>query len=294
MADISIILVTYNSKDYIELCLDSIFAQGFKDYEVVVIDNGSEDDTPSIIKDKYREVILIENARNLGVCKARNQGILKAIGEFVLCLDPDVTLREDFLEKGYEAIKSDSNVGVVQPKILMEGGKTIYSSGIYRSWLWRFYDIGSGKIDNDKDYQRYIFGACAAAAFYRREALEAIRHYGEYFDEDFFYFFEDADVSWRLQHSRWRVLYAPDAVCTHSAGRSRKKDKVSQYLCLRNRCLVLIKNEPFLGLLKAPLVFLTYDLWRDLFMLITNPGYFIQASREIIRLTPRMLQKRCR
>lgn len=293
MKTISVILVTYNSKAYIEPCLGSILSQGFKDYEVIIIDNASRDETKSIINARYPEIILIENSQNLGTCRARNQGIAKASGRFILCLDHDVKLYPDFLENIFHEIEGKDTIGAVQPKILRVDGKTIYSTGIYPSWLRRFYDIGEGQNNGTRfNQRRYIFGASAATAIYRREALETIGQSGEYFDEDFFYFFEDVDVSWRMQKKGWRVLYAADAECIHAGGRSRNKDSISQYLCMRNRYLLIIKNASWVELLRIPIVFLIYDLWRDLFMLVINPKYFLKALFEIFKLYPKMVRKR--
>jgi len=293
MAEISIITVTYNSGFYIEHCLDSIFSQGFKDYEIIAVDNASEDNTRSIIKTKYPDVKLIENPENAGVCKARNQGIAKAGGKFILCLDHDVRLFDNFLEKIHSAIKTTDGIGGVQAKILLADAKTIYSTGIYRSFLRRFYDIGEGKIDTGEFNKiSYVFGISAAAAIYRRQALEDIKQCNQYFDEDFFYFFEDVDISWRMQKKGWRLLYNPEAVCLHAAGRSRNKDKISQYLCMRNRCLMILKNEPLSGLLSLFITFLIYDLWRNIFMLVINPKYFFKAHLGVLRLSARMFRKR--
>ena len=158
MKAVSIILVTYNSSAHIESCLDSIFAQDAKDYEVIVIDNASVDKTKAIIKGKYPGILLLENSENFGPCIARNRGILEASGKFILCLDHDVKLKSDFLGNIHRAIESNNNIGAVQPKVLMSDGKTIYSTGIHLSFLRRFYDIGSGKIDKGKfNQQRYVF-----------------------------------------------------------------------------------------------------------------------------------------
>lgn len=293
MKSISVIIVTYNSSTYIESCLDSVFAQDFDDYEVIIIDNASEDRTKSIIKDKYPDILLIENQKNYGPCFARNQGIMKANGRFILCLDHDVKLLNHFLKNIYKAIEREDNLGAVQPKILMNDAKTIYSTGIYPSWLRRFYDIGNGKNDSwEFEKKKLVFGTSAAASLYRKEALESIKQGEEYFDSDFFYFFEDVDVSWRMQKKGWHILYTPDAVCLHIGGRSRNKDKISQYLSLRNRYLLILKNESWLGLLRLFFVFFIYDLWRNLFMLIVNPKYFLKAGFEIIRLSPKMIRKR--
>lgn len=293
MKIISIILVAYNPNTYIESCLNSIFNQGFKDYEVIAIDNTPNGEAAAFIRNRYPDVALIENHKNVGPCRARNQGIAKTEGEFILCLDDDVILDDDFLINIYKAIKSDRRLSAIQPKILMSDRKTIYSTGIYSSFSRRFYDIGSGIIDNGRFSQkRYVFGASCAAVFYRRESLETIRQGREYFDEDLFYLFEDIDLSWRLRRIGWRILYYPDATCFHKSGASRNKDKLSQYLCFRNRYLLLAKNESFAGFLQLPIVFFVYDLWRNLFMLITNPRYFLKASYEVIRLMPKMFKKR--
>lgn len=289
----SIVIVTYNSSPYIEPCLDSILTQGFKDYEVIVIDNASKDATKSILRAKYPNVVLIENPKNFGTCKARNQGIAKAKGKFILCLDHDVRLVGNFLADIYNTIGSQDNLGAVGPKILMRDGKTVYSRGVRLSYLRRFHDIGSGKTDEAKlEQKKYVFGISAAAAIYRKEALESIKQGGEYFDEDFFYFLEDIDLSWRMQKKGWRILYTPQVECLHSGGRSRNKDKISQYLCMRNRYLLIMKNESLLGFLRLFIVFFVYDLWRNIFMFIINPKYFLKATLEVLKLSPKILKKR--
>jgi GT2 family glycosyltransferase len=293
MPSISVILVTHNSEKYIASCLDSLRKQDFADKEVIVVDNVSLDQTKALIKNKYSEVRLQENNENFGPCRARNQGIHLAQGRFILSLDHDVNLLDNFLSNIYRTILSRDNIGAVGPKIFRKDAKTIYSAGIYPSLLWRFYDLGSGEFDRPEFQQeKKVFGVSAAAALYRKEALDSIRFHEEYLDEDFFYFFEDVDLSWRLQKKGWQIVYTPGSSCLHIAGRSRNKDRFSQYLCLRNRYLVLIKNAPLAGLYRFIFVFLVYDLWRNLFMLVTSPKYFFQAGKDLIRLTPKMLQKR--
>ena len=261
MKAISIIIVTSNSSKYIESCLDSILIQDFKDYEIIVADNGSKDNTIAIIKNRYSSIILIENLKNFGPCKARNQGIAIANGKFILCLDHDVKLLDNFLTNVYKAIETRDNIGAAGPKILMSDGKIIYSAGIYFSYLWRFYDVGDAKIDMPAfGHKKYVAGISAAAVIYRREALETIKQDGEYFDEDFFYLFEDVDVSWRLRKMGWKILYTPYAACLHVSGKSRKKDKFSQYLSMRNRYLAIIKNESLFSLPKLFVIFFIYDL----------------------------------
>jgi GT2 family glycosyltransferase len=293
MPEISTIVVTYNSASCIENCLDSFYAQGFDDCEVIVVDNGSQDNTVSLIKCKYPGIILIENAQNYGACRARNQGILRSQGEFVVFLDHDVKLTGHFLSTMLEGIKKEDNISSVGPKILNADGKTIYSAGLHISFLRRIHDIGKGQVSGGYlDQERLVFGLSLAAALFRRKALEDIKWQGEYFDDDFFYFFEDADISWRLQKKGWRALYAPAAVCFHSAGGSRRRDGISRFFCLRNRYLLLLKNESLAGFLSLFFVFFIYDLWRNIFVMLMGPKYFFRALIGVGKLTPKMLKKR--
>jgi GT2 family glycosyltransferase len=293
MERISIVLVTHNSGDYVETCLNSVFNQSLKDYELIIIDNASEDTTKLIIKNKYPNAALIENDYNYGPCKARNQGIARAKGSFIVCIDDDVKLDSDFLINIYKAIESSRFIGAVQPKVLMTDGRTIDTAGVALSGLRRFHNIGYGEKDRAEfSRERYVFGVCAAAAIYRREALESVKQSRGYFDEDFFYSVEDVDLSWRIQRKGWQVLYYPDAVCIHRGGLSRKKNNITQYLSMRNRYLMILKNETLIGLIKFIVVFFIYDFWRNLYMLIINHGYLLKASCEIIMLFPDMLRKR--
>lgn len=293
MKEISIILVTYNYGRQIQECLDSILEQDFKDYEIIIVDNASDDDTRKILIDKYVNIRLIENPKNYGYSMALNQGIVKANGKFILCLNHDIRLKSNFLKSVYEAIKNKDKVGAVQPRILKQDQKIIDTSGIFLSFCRRFYDIGSEEMDGEEfARQRYIFGACAAVALYRKEALETIKQGEEYFDEDFFCIAEDVDISWRMQKKGWKILYCPEAVCVHAGGISRKKDNLNQFFSMRNRYLLILKNESLLGFLRLPIVFLVYDLWRNLYMLLFNPKYFLKASYDVIKLSPKMIKKR--
>lgn len=293
MGEISIILVTHNSTGHIDHCLDSIFAQGFNDYELTVIDNASKDETKSILKNRYPDIPLIENAQNYGYAKALNQGITKANAKFILCLNDDIKLNADFLANIHKAIKTNESIAAVQPKVFKPGEEKIDTTGIRLSFSRRFYDAGNDETDRiEFAKQRYVFGASAAAALYRKEALESVKQADEYFDEDFFCIAEDVDISWRLQKKGWKTLYYPDAACIHSGGISRNNNDISQYYSMRNRYLMMLKNESLLGLFRFPIIFFIYDLWRNLYMLIINTRYFLKAIYEIIRLSSKMMKKR--
>lgn len=273
MPEISIIILTLNSISFIKSCLDSIFSQNYDDLEVIVVDNGSEDGTSSFIKKDYPQVILIENSENLGAARARNQGIEIAKGIWILTLDCDVVLKDDFFKSlMYFLNKLDTSIGMVQPKILNLDKKTLCSCGIYLSRLRRFYDIGKGKTDNGEfNTSQYIFGACSAAALYRRQMLEELREDSGYFDERFFFLVEDVDLAWRAQKKNWKALYYSETACYHIGNSSNYTKKERQYLCYRNRYYSIVKNDGFANYLKKISPILFYDLPRLLYLIISNP-----------------------
>ena len=271
MTEFSIIIPTLNALKFIRPCLDSVFGQYSQDFEVIVVDNGSRDGGVDCIKQNYPQVKLIENQENLGACKGRNQGIEIAKGKWLLTLDCDVILEKDFLSKILNKTKDLSpRVGMIQPRILKTDRKTIYSLGIFLSFLKRFYDLGKGKVDNGQfNNLKYVFGACSAAALYKRRCLEEIKEGSGYFDERFFFLVEDVDLAWRAQMAGWKALFYPQAVCYHQGNSSCNSKLLRQYLCWRNRKLMLEKHRE--GRVKKYAVSLGYDLPRLSFLFLTNP-----------------------
>ncbi len=281
MTDVSAVIVTFNSERFIKPCLDYFSSQDSKEPEVIVIDNGSKDDTVKIISNNYPKVILIRNEDNLGPAKARNQGIEVAKGSWILTLDCDTVPEKDFLSNFHKIRENLSpDIGIIQPKILQYDKKTIYSTGVFLSWLRKFYDIGRGEIDNGQfEEQKFVFAACSAAAFYRRNMLDRIKEKSGFFDENFFFLVEDIDLAWRARNRGYKTLYYPKAVCYHRGNSSGVNKRFRQYLSLRNRYLLLQKNDKIKGLKKISL-FLLYDLPRTLYLLFTN-SYIFKGLNEL-------------
>ncbi len=284
MCNISIVIVTFNSEKFIKGCLDALYAQGFNTFKLIVVDNGSKDNTVSLIKENYPQVIVFENKENFGAAKARNQGIGLCTDEWVLTLDCDVVLQDNFLSEIIKLIRDlpHPRIGAIQPKVLSMDRGVVYSAGIFFSNLRRFYDIGRGESDSAKfSESKYIYGACSAAALYSRRMLEEVKEWSGYFDERFFFLVEDVDLAWRAQDKGWKTLFLPDAVCFHSGNSSGLSKQLRQYLCFRNRYFMILKNERRLPLLKLAGIFAVYDLPRILFLLLSN-SYTMKGLREVI------------
>ena len=253
---VSVTLVTYNSARFIDACLESIFAQECRPLEVIVVDNASSDSTAAVLAGYADRIRVIWNKQNLGFAAAHNQAIAASSGKWVLVLNPDVRLTAHFIETLLEAgeEQSDRRVGTVCGKLLaMSGDMTVPadplvdSTGIFFTPTLRHFDRGAREPDNG-NYERpeYVFGASAAAALYRREMIDDLSIDGEFFDPDFFFYREDADVAWRAQLMSWKCLYLPQARAYHvrtvqPGKRSQLPPDINMH-SVKNRFLMRLKN----------------------------------------------------
>ncbi|UCE00344.1 MAG: glycosyltransferase family 2 protein [Chloroflexota bacterium] len=278
---VSIIIVNWNHGRYLQDCLDSLSVQEFKEFEIYIVDNGSTDGSIERIIDRDAEIIYWTFPNNLGFCKAFNWGVDHTESEFVLSLNPDVFVQEDFLREMVKTISQEERVGIVSAKLLRDDDPTILdSTGLFIDRRRRPTDRGQGQPDKGQyDDSWQIFGACGAAALYRRTMLEDIALSGQYFDEDFFAYYEDADLAWRAQSRGWKARYAPSAVATHVRGwgdtlRKRRQSigvDLGPRLALRNRYWMIVKNDNLrYFLLDFPLIFVT-ELPRLFYMALFAP-----------------------
>lgn len=251
---VSVTLVTYNSGRFIKRCLESVLEQSYGKLELIVVDNASTDGTADIL-DLFEDRCSIHyNEENIGFAAAQNQAIGLSRGEWVLALNPDVLLQQDFIERLVAAGELDSKIGTVCGKLLsinasfdLPEKQLVDSTGIFFTPTLRHLDRGSLEADNGhyRDFE-YVFGATAAAALYRRKMIDDISIMGEFFDADFFVYREDADVAWRAQLLGWRCLYTPEAVGYHVRsvlpGRRRALPPEINMHSVKNRFLMRIKN----------------------------------------------------
>ena len=219
MSLVSVIIVTWNNVDEIAACLETVKSQSYRSLEVIVIDNASHDGTADVVAKDFPHVQLHRNGTNVGFSRGCNQGIDQTQGDFLLFLNPDVRLNPTYVERLLEGLESDPSVGSAGGKIYLEATdpKWLDSTGILLDKArWHPHDRGHGQLDNGQyNQQEHVFGITAAAALYRRQTLEECRVGGEIFDEDFFAYYEDADLAWRAQLLGWRALYVPEAVDYH-------------------------------------------------------------------------------
>ena len=251
---VSVTIVTYNSGRFIKRCLESVLAQKFTRKEIVVVDNASTDGTVDILEQFEDRCKIVYNDENIGFAAAQNQAIRLSQGEWVLTLNPDVLLLPNFIQALVDAGQMHPRIGTVCGKLLailatfdLPDKPLVDSTGIYFTPMLRHLDRGSQEVDNGHYLNHeYVFGATAAAALYRREMIDDIAVEGEFFDEEFFVYREDADVAWRAQLFSWRCIYTPHARGYHVRnvlpGNRRALPPVINMHSVKNRFLMRIKN----------------------------------------------------
>jgi GT2 family glycosyltransferase len=251
---VSVTIVTYNSRQYLEACLQSIFEQNYRPLEIVVVDNGSMDGTRGFLS-RFEDRVRVEyNDNNMGFAASQNQAIARSTGDWVLVLNPDVVLLPGVVEQLVEAGRIDQKAGTVCGRLLAIGrdlqppeNPLIDTAGIYFTEAMRHFDRGWHEPDDGRFRKmEYVFGASAAAALYRREMIADISDGGNFFDPDFFAYREDADVAWRAQLLGWRCLYTPATVGYHvrsvGPGNRHAVPSVINMHSVKNRFLMRTKN----------------------------------------------------
>jgi len=294
---VSVILVSWNGREYLPEALSSLYRQTYAPLEIILVDNASRDGTVEYVESEYPGVILLRNPENYGFCKANNQGIRIAKGSYLLLLNPDVRLKEDFIEKAVRTAESEEKIGMVSGKLLTARDPTrIDTTGIVLEKTRRALDRGQGEPDRGQyDRREEVFGVSAAACLCRREMLEAVKVQGEYLDELFFAYKEDVDLSWRARLMGWRCVYTPDAIGYHDrtwflGNRNRIPRRIRRH-SLKNRYLMMLKNDRWSEIRPCLKALLGYELKSLGYILFREP-HLIRALFQVIRLFPQALRKR--
>lgn len=206
-----VVVPNLNAGEGLNKCLSSLGTQTLKP-KIIVVDNASTDKSLELIRTAHPNVEVIQNGRNRGFAGGVNPGIKKALARgarYVATFNDDAEASSDWLENLVKYLESNSDVGIVASKILDRHGKSIDSTGeFYTSWGLA-YPRGRRETDTTAyDHQTYIFAASGGASLYRASMLKAVG----LFDEDFFAYYEDVDLSFRARLQGWQVCYEPKAV----------------------------------------------------------------------------------
>ena len=244
LVKVCVIIPTWNGKDRLGTCLDSLTSQSLK-ADIVVVDNGSTDGTGEYLGRKHPEARILTNRRNLGFAGGVNTGLRWAQNNdyaYAALLNNDATVSDDWLKKLVAFLDNHSQAGIVASKILDADGQKLDSTGeSYTTWGLPF-PRGRGEPNSlGYDKELWVFGASGGASLYRMAMFKQIG----LFDEDFFAYYEDVDISFRAQLAGWKVGYEPKAIVTHRIGATSQALKgFTTYQTLKNLPQIYFKNMP--------------------------------------------------
>jgi GT2 family glycosyltransferase len=239
---ISVIIVNWNGEKNLQYCLSSLARIDYSPYEIILVDNGSTDDSVEFVRKNYPKAIIIKNKTNLGFAEGNNKGIKKAGGEYILFLNNDTKVEPNFLNSLVSELENDSMAAVVQSKILlMNNPKLLDSIGSFLTWSGFLTHFGYRQKDRKNlNNKREIFSAMGACMLFKKEVLNKIG----LFDKDFFAYFEETDLCWRAWLAGYKILYIPKSVIYHQKGATalRLANSFVIYHSFKNRICSLIKN----------------------------------------------------
>lgn len=247
--NISVVIVTWNNENDIEECLNSILDQTFKNYYVIVVDNNSTDKTVEIIKQKFPQVTLLEQKKNLYLTGGNNLGIKYAFEKndspFVMVLNPDTKVESNLLETLYESMSENPEVGAVGPKVKFYKNKDegkINSAGILFDGFKQAYDIGfMQKDDGQFDSERFVFGVTGACILYRSKMLKKIGLYSNQIK----LYLDEVELFIRAEKAGWKVLYNPKATIFHKYMISTSQEKIEKIEKIKKKAWLYIAKKHY-------------------------------------------------
>ncbi len=238
--DVSVIIPNYNGVRFLNECLNSINEDSI--LEIIVVDNASQDESVDFILENHPNVVLIRNDINYGFAKAVNQGILKAKGDYVFLFNNDAILADDYvISRLVHEIESEPNTFGVSAKMIQWHDKSLIDDAgdeyTVLGWTKR---VGYGKSIDNYSKSRDTFSACAGAALYDKQALLDLG----LFDEEFFAYMEDVDLSFRARLSGYNIRYCADACVYHygSGTSGSQYNSFKTHLAAKNNVFVVYKN----------------------------------------------------
>ena len=244
--DFSVILVCWNNKDYLEPCLNSLYGGKLRyTFDVIVVDNGSTDGSQEMLREKFPEIVVIQNDHNVGLGRASNQGIEATQGRYVLLLNNDTIVNGPSLDLMVEFMDTTPEAGAVGGRMLNPDGSFQAADARFPS-IWEEFLIATrlGALFwpnfPDRTYSKQVTTVDwlgSACLLLRRDAIDRVG----LLDEEYFIYGDEADLQYRLKKAGWLVYFLPDATTIHFGGRSLDRWR-RRKMVYRGKMLFFQKN----------------------------------------------------
>jgi GT2 family glycosyltransferase len=289
---VSVIIVNWNGRHFLEDCLNAMRRQTFRDFETILVDNGSSDGSADFVRSQFPEMKLISLPENRGFTGGNIAGYEIANGSLIVLLNNDTEAHEDWLAALHDASLLYPKAGSFASKMMyFDRRGQIENCGFGISTCGTTLDLGRDERDSPAwATPRAVFGACGGAAAYRRSMLQDVG----FLDPDFFAVYEDVDLSFRAQLRGYSCVYVPAAVVFHRyrATLGAQPDRQVFY-SQRNIEFVYLKNMPAGLLLRSAPQRLLYEVGAAIHFVRLGRGYaFLRAKLSALQHVPSLLRKR--
>ena len=289
LSKVAIVILNWNGRKYLEQFLPSVLATKYSNFEIVVADNGSTDDSIAFLQTNYPTIRLITFTENFGFAKGYNEALKQVDSEYYVLLNSDVEVTTNWLQPMATLLDNNPTIAACQPKLLSYKEKEMFEyAGAAGGWLDKYgYPFAKGRVfdicekDNGQyDQQEPIFWASGASLFIRSSVFHSMKG----FDEYFFAHQEEIDLCWRIQLAGLSIYSCPSSVVYHVGGGTLPKgNSLKTYLNFRNNRIMLSKNLPFakkIWIVPVRNLLDALSAWKGL--LSGDGGYFIAILRAHI------------
>jgi hypothetical protein len=286
-----VIIPNWNGHIHLDACLTALDKQTYQDFEVVVVDNGSQDDSVTFVRERFPEVRVIALTENRGFAGGINAGLTVAEGEFIALLNNDTVADPEWLAALQRATQEQAQYGMWASRVVLwDQPELLDSAGDGLTVTGAPFKRGHLRPACDYEEPREVFGPSGAAALYRRGLLEE----GGGLDRDFFLIHEDVDLALRARLRGYRCWYVPEAVVHHKVNASLGYMSWEYvFYGQRNLEYLFFKNFPFSLLLRCLPAHLLFNVLACGHFVLRGHGLaFLQAKGAAVRALPAVLRKR--
>jgi len=250
MVETSVIVLNYNGGRFLETCLSSVLKQDYKNYEVILVDNNSADNSVSLVKKKFPKVRILRLKENLGFTGGNNEGAKSAKAEkYLIFLNNDTKVENTWLSELVKQAESSEKIGLVNSKIYFYDSKLLNSVGGKINAFFVAKDVGFNKKDNGSYDNADIDFVCGCSFLIKKHVLEKL---GYLFDPSYFIYYDDVDLSLRAKKAGYALSIAPKSVVYHYGSATMKNLSYnSVFWSTRNKYKTIIRNKKQIYLVPA-------------------------------------------